>query len=166
VASLKPLPTDAEVARQGCADGGHFLLETHKYPEVWKQFVADHPPPSSWEAPLPQPVERCVDHLVTHLIRLIEGSTKGSDDVVLTDTEVDLFARAHGAPAIVGGWPPEGRRPSSRPGSASRKPSVAGDSRPGSAASADGRRRTIVGSPLATVDEAKKLKRRQTTRLS
>ena len=30
-------------------------------------------------------------------------------------------------------------------------------------ASADGRRRTIVGSPLATVDEAKKLKRRQTT---
>ena len=85
-----------------------------------------------------------------------------SDDVVLTDTEVDLFARAHGAPAIVGGWPPEGRRPSSRPGSASRKPSVV-ESRPGSAASADGRRRTIVGSPLATVDEAKKLKRRQTT---
>jgi len=81
---------------------------------------------------------------------------------VLTDTEVDLFARAHGAPAIVGGWPPEGRRPSSRPGSASRKPSVV-ESRPGSAASADGRRRTIVGSPLATVDEAKKLKRRQTT---
>ena len=85
--------------------------------------------------------------------------------MVLTDTEVDLFARAHGAPAIVGGWPPEGRRPSmagSRPGSASRKPSVV-ESRPGSAASADGRRRTIVGSPLATVDEAKKLKRRQTT---
>ena len=131
-----------------------------KTPQAHCAFAFALPPFASAAAAAPPPRPSA------HLIRLIEGSTKGSDDVVLTDTEVDLFARAHGAPAIVGGWPPEGRRPSmagSRPGSASRKPSLAGDSRPGSAASADGRRRTIVGSPLATVDEAKKLKRRQTT---
>jgi len=78
VASRKALPTDAEVVRAGCTDGGELLLTLMDEcrPAAYAAFVQAHRPTA--HSPPTQPVERCVAHLVSLLLR-VEGAEPTTD---------------------------------------------------------------------------------------
>lgn len=73
VATMKALPTDEALAREGCVDAGALLLRLRKNPDVYRGWVKAHG--RRWDEPLPQPVERAVAHLLMLLIRTIEAVT-------------------------------------------------------------------------------------------
>ena len=96
-ASLEmPFPTDLEIRRSGFPDAGTFLLDLKKDDSDYEQFRARHPEcASSFDRP-PQKPHRCVAHLISLLIRTVEGGTeRGEDDATITKTEVAAFA-VHG----------------------------------------------------------------------
>lgn len=115
LAMLKALPTDAEIAEAGTQDAGTYMtwlreLNLGLYQQMLKERCC-----SFGELPRIQPLHRCVEHLITIIIRRIEGSQgthdkdkaagdelairEAGDDVRLEHKEVHKWASAvfHGA---------------------------------------------------------------------
>ena len=89
VACMKSFPTDRQIEQAGCADAGHFLLQLQCYPSLHAEFVAEHA--QHWYSEPRQPACRCVDHLIALIIRTVEGSTEGSNNLILTRGEAKAF---------------------------------------------------------------------------
>ena len=87
-ATMKSTPTEEDVSEAGYADAGEFVLEL-KAAAKWDNFCDAHP--QSWDTPLRQPIEKCVDALIVLVIRTIEQGTRGSDNLQLTVDEVKSF---------------------------------------------------------------------------
>ena len=91
-------PTDAEIDRAGYTDAGELLLSLQPFPAVYERFVAAHA--AAWDEEPRQPIERCVDHLISWVIRVVEGALYGvsgcvfgGEDMRLTEKEVAAFRR-------------------------------------------------------------------------
>lgn len=91
-------PTDAEIDRAGYTDAGELLLSLQPFPAVYERFVAEHA--AAWDEEPRQPIERCVDHLISWVIRVVEGAVYGvsgcvfgGEDMRLTEKEVAAFRR-------------------------------------------------------------------------
>ena len=91
-------PTDAEIEQAGYTDAGEYLLSLLPFPAVYQRFVAEHA--AAWDEEPRQPIERCVDHLVSWVVRVVEeamygvgGCIAGGKDLRLTDKEVATFRR-------------------------------------------------------------------------
>ena len=144
------------------------MLELQCYPQLYANFIVErrqswdeeplHPNPNPNSNPTPSPspspnpnrqswdeeplqdVGRCLEHLLTIIIRTVEGSTKGQDNLSLTAEEASLFFKRGGAAASAdimkeinkGTQDGKGNAPSSRrstpPGS---NPDSRGNSRSG-----------------------------------
>ena len=91
VACIKPWPTPDEVRRACCLDAGHFLIELQaESPQLYDEWCEARRRP--WHAPEPaQPVAMCVRHLLTLVLRTIEASTPGSDNLRITEFEAKAF---------------------------------------------------------------------------
>lgn len=97
VSTMKALPTDAEIAAAGCADAGAFILGLQLFDaNRYESFVADHT--GRWDKELPQPIDRCVDHLIHLIIKTIEASAAaGSTDGKVSQREFTRFIEQGGA---------------------------------------------------------------------
>ena len=74
-----------------CLDAGHFLIELQaESPQLYDEWCEARRRP--WHAPEPaQPVAMCVRHLLTLVLRTIEASTPGSDNLRITEFEAKAF---------------------------------------------------------------------------
>jgi hypothetical protein len=71
VATMKALPTYAELALLGARDAGTFLIGLRaKNPTGYSAFVKARE--RGWEDTLRQPIQRCLEHLLSLLLRTIE----------------------------------------------------------------------------------------------
>ena len=89
---MKTVPTDDECAESGYEDGGQLLLALRASPADDYAFRSQRP--AEWNAPLRQPIWRCVHHLVAFLARVVELRVHGSTsagDLRLSRREVGLF---------------------------------------------------------------------------
>ncbi len=93
VATMKALPTEEEVADAGCDDAGGFFLKL-KAAFKYDSFVRQNP--QEWDQPLRQPIHKCVDALITIIIRHIEDETRGEDNLSLTEAEARAYLRVRG----------------------------------------------------------------------
>ena len=91
-------PTDAEIDRAGYTDAGEYLLSLQPFSAVYERFAAEHA--AAWDEEPRQPIERCVDHLISWVIRVVEGALYGvsgcvfgGEDMRLTEKEVAAFRR-------------------------------------------------------------------------
>jgi hypothetical protein len=85
---VKALPTDEELSKAKCSDGGMFLLMLMKKEldeEILDEFVdfkSTHA--VAWGGEPMQPLARCVEHMVTSIIRtIIDEESSASGSVVL-----------------------------------------------------------------------------------
>ena len=95
VATMKALPFDEEISAAGCADAGEFLLELKQHPALYKAFLADHK--QDWHREPRQPAERCLEHLLSYIVRLVDMGTKGAVDGAISLDEAKQFQRGVGA---------------------------------------------------------------------
>lgn len=90
LAALKALPTDEEVKAAGHADAGGYLLQLRdEKPNLYEALLRERAVPLGGQ--LAQPIWRCVDHLVSLMIRTIEEGTAGKDDLQLSEHEAKNF---------------------------------------------------------------------------
>ena len=92
VAPMKAFPTDAEIGAVGQPDAGSYLAwlkETDE--EAYEGLVASRATP--WGDAPPQPHDRCVAHLLSLIIRTMEEDSRGTDDLVLTEAEVNDWVK-------------------------------------------------------------------------
>ena len=73
------------------------MLELQCYPQLYANFIVERR--QSWDEEPLQDVGRCLEHLLTIIIRTVEGSTKGQDNLSLTAEEASLFFKRGGAAA-------------------------------------------------------------------
>ena len=100
---MQALPTNAELAILGARDAGTFLVELRSNPEGYRNFIKARE--RGWEDPLRQPVHRCVEHLISLLIRTIETGLSGEGDMRLSTKEMLFFHNNEGAPNNGAGAP-------------------------------------------------------------
>ena len=92
MAVLKALPTKAEILASGCVDAGEYLLQLKERNEkAYHAFQSERA--TRWGDEPKQPVPVCVEHILTVIIRQIEGGTRGADNLELTQSEVDQWVR-------------------------------------------------------------------------
>lgn len=92
MAVLKALPTKAEILANGCMDAGQYLINLKERNEkAYDAFVSERA--TRWGEEPKQPVPVCVEHMLTVIIRQIEGGTRGADNLELTQSEVDQWVR-------------------------------------------------------------------------
>ncbi len=93
LAVMKALPTDEEIKRSGRMDAGDFILELKQDPVKYSEFVRTRGRKID-EAPL-QRVERCVEHLLSLIVRTVERatSTSRSRDGVISMEEARKLVR-------------------------------------------------------------------------
>ena len=100
LATLKALPTDEEVAASCLPDAGAYFrrmrrIHENHYHELMRTRG------NQWPGELRQPIWRCVDHLISIMIRAIqrEGSSsaaqRGPDELVITPGELEEFIAQH-----------------------------------------------------------------------
>ena len=89
---LKALPTDAEVDAAGCDDAGDYVLRLRERDEAAHARLVEERKGRWGELPK-QPVHRCVEHLITLMIRIIEAATPGKDNLRLTQQECDEWVK-------------------------------------------------------------------------
>ena len=97
-ATMKALPTKAELLVAGAHDAGLFLVELRANPQAYNTFVEARE--RAYEAPLRQPIERCVEHLISLVIRTVETSIKDKPedyDFRISKNEIIRFYRQGGA---------------------------------------------------------------------
>lgn len=97
LACIVALPTDAELVESEAADAGEYLLALRdaKGTEL-EDFISERK--VGWQREPRQKVHRCVSHLCSYLVRVMEtnqSATKGeaARDMMLTEEEVDDFER-------------------------------------------------------------------------
>lgn len=98
VSAMKALPTDEEIAASGVADAFDYMAKLRdESPDAHATLIEARATP--WgHAPRSQPMHRCVAHLLTIVVRTIEGGTRGGDDGQLTPSEVsDWLKRVGGS---------------------------------------------------------------------
>ena len=96
IATMKCVPTDEEVEEGGFDDGGQMLLALRRVPAHDRAFRASRP--AEWNMPLRQPIWRCVHHLISFFVHVIEEQVHGSGaggDLVLSRREVCTFKEHH-----------------------------------------------------------------------
>ena len=98
IATMKCVPTDAEVEAGGFDDGGQMLLALRSSPAEDRAFRASRP--AEWNMPLRQPIWRCVHHLIAFMARVVAQRVHGSTSTgalkpELSRREVAAF-KAHG----------------------------------------------------------------------
>ena len=101
LAAIKSLPTDEEIAEKGCRDAGEYVLMMKRddatRPE-FEQMLRNRR--IGWGGKLSQPLDRCVAHTLSILVRSIEDSiyrdtsaaATGADGV-LNSQEVERWLR-------------------------------------------------------------------------
>jgi hypothetical protein len=94
-ATMKALPTTAELLLLGATDCGTFMTELRANPQAYTIFVEARE--RSWGDKLRQPIARCVEHLLSLLVRTVESSTSGGSDCKLSKSEVVRFRHQGGA---------------------------------------------------------------------
>ena len=101
VAVLKALPTDEEITAGGYMHAGDMLVCLRDDdPPAYKALIRAHANPwGAWavEGGLRQPTCRCVEHVLTMIIHTIEVSTRGEDDLLLTEKECASYFGNGGA---------------------------------------------------------------------
>jgi hypothetical protein len=89
VATMKALPTYAELALLGARDAGTFLIGLRaKNPTGYAAFVKARE--RGWEDTLRQPIQRCLEHLLSLLLRTIEYGLPSAVTTELTIREKEL----------------------------------------------------------------------------
>ena len=72
IAVTKPMPTDEDVEKARCVDGGQLLHQLMQSPPTeYRAFLDAHP--TELDALTLQPVERAVDHLCHYMLRTVSG---------------------------------------------------------------------------------------------
>ena len=94
--TMKTLPTRTELMLAGASDAGTFLIGLRTNPSAYNSFVEERE--RSWDDPLRQPIERCVEGILALIIRTIERSI-GMDagDFRLSKSEILRFHKQGGA---------------------------------------------------------------------
>ena len=95
LATMKALPTTAELLLLGANDCGTFLTELRANPQGYNAFVEARE--RAWGDKLRQPIERCVEHLINLLIRTVESATTGFADCKLSKATLMRFRQQAGA---------------------------------------------------------------------
>ena len=72
LSTMKGWPTDEEISKAGYTDAGEFLINLQQFPTVYAKFAAEHA--QSWDQEPRQPIARCVEHLISWLVRVVEGA--------------------------------------------------------------------------------------------
>ena len=92
-ATMKALPTDAEIDQVGLSDAGQFLLNLQlKRPEAYQDFLREraidplHPGAA-------QPVARCVEHLCMLMVRVVERATQAEGDAKISRAEATKYSK-------------------------------------------------------------------------
>ena len=95
---MKAMPTDDQIASYGnVADAFEYLSSLQEDNASFESFLESRATPWGHE-PRAQPMHRCVAHLLTVIVRTIEGKTRGGDDGQLTPSEVsDWLKKASSA---------------------------------------------------------------------
>ena len=69
ISTMVGWPTDEEIEESGYTDAGEFLLNLQQFANVYERFMAKNA--TSWDVEPRQPIERCVDHLISWVIRVV-----------------------------------------------------------------------------------------------
>lgn len=94
LATMKGMPTDEEIEAANCLDAGHFIHFQQSIPgTAYKQWLDSHA--QHWNEVPAQPIERCVEHLISLILRTVEGSVSKKHDSKLSESEATKFMR-HG----------------------------------------------------------------------
>jgi len=89
IAPMKALPTDEEIAEAGQADAGMYLQWLGQTDEAaYENLLEERATPWGAES-ADQPIDRCVAHVISIIIRTIEADSSGSDDCNLTQHEIN-----------------------------------------------------------------------------
>jgi hypothetical protein len=89
IAPMKALPTDEEIAEAGQADAGMYLQWLAETDEAaYENLLEERATPWGAES-ADQPIDRCVAHVISIIIRTIEADSSGSDDCNLTQHEIN-----------------------------------------------------------------------------
>lgn len=96
-ATLKSLPTDAEVAAAGCRDGGELILRLRRgEPAKYTEFLGTADPLRA-SSGARQPTDRALHHLIALIIRTINGPNGADDGLSLTAGALRNFKAAEAA---------------------------------------------------------------------
>ena len=95
LSTMVALPTDAEVRELGAKDAGEFLLTfEEKSPSQFRAMVERRK--QDWTQEPKQGVARCLEHLLSYVVRVIELSVVSNSDSVVQDAEVRRFVAGRG----------------------------------------------------------------------
>ena len=91
LACIAALPTDAEIFETDATDAGEYLLALRSDPLKLQEFIASRK--VGWQREPRQKVHRCVSHLLSYLVRVIESNAgkRAVSDMRLTEDEVEDF---------------------------------------------------------------------------
>ena len=90
VACLKALPTDDEIREAEMPDAGAYLTWLATADEqAYEELIESRG--TAWGAEPPQPADRCLDHLLSIIVRVIEGKTSAQSNLVLSKKEVHVW---------------------------------------------------------------------------
>ena len=96
ISTIKCLPMDEDIFDAGVEDAGEFIEKMRdERPDEYKRWLSDHM--REWDAPLPQPIFRLVEHLCHFVVRSVEttviraGKRFAANDLLLTQAECKAF---------------------------------------------------------------------------
>ena len=88
-ACLKALPTDEEIAAAGCNDAHGYIEWLRDEDEnAYDEMMETRGTP--WGSEPPQPADRCVDHLISMILRTIEATTTYGADKSLAHNRREM----------------------------------------------------------------------------
>ena len=90
LAVMIALPTDGEIEAVGAADAGEYLMTLRASEAEMHEFIQRRKRP--WYNEPAQNAGRCVAHLLSLVVRLIETNTRGTKDEAVSKDEARTFA--------------------------------------------------------------------------
>ena len=97
MATLKALPTDAEIEAYDCADAASYFIKLRADEEDRYQQILNSRG-NQWGAPPKQPIARCVSHVCSMIVRRVEedsGGTSATVDMDVTWQEAKFWCKKH-----------------------------------------------------------------------
>jgi len=91
-ATMKEMPLDEEISAEGVDCPGLWLLKLRSEGR-YETFSRTHS--REWNDPPRQNLEKCVDKLVRMMLRIVEDSSQGADDLNVTHHEAKQFVLRH-----------------------------------------------------------------------